>query len=131
MIELDRQAMGEATYCVVFYESQGLSTWWTKWISKRYAHVEVWWHLGDDYWVAIRPNYCYMTCDVMHGAPRVGDNGVSQFHVVKALRKRTSPMFPLGMKTCVAVVKAVIGLRAAWVVTPRQLQHYLSKKAVI
>lgn len=126
-----RQAMGEATYHVVFYESKGTSAWWTRGLDQRYVHVEVWWHIGDDYWVAVRPNHCYLACDVMQGAPRVGENGVSGVHAVEALRSRTSPMVPVGLKTCVTVVKSVIGLRAAWILTPRQLQHYLSKKAFI
>ena len=124
-------AMEEATYCVVFYESQGTSAWWTKWLDQRFVHVEVWWHIGDDYWVAVRPNHCYLTCDVMHGSPREGENGVSRFCVIRALRSRTTPMLPFGMKTCVSVVKAVIGLRAAWIVTPRQLRNYLNQKAFI
>lgn len=124
-------SMGEAMYCVVFYESRGASAWWTRWLDQRFVHVEVWWHIGDDYWVAVRPNHCYLACDVMHGGPRQGECGVSRFRTVKAMRSRSSPMVPFGMKTCVTVVKAVIGLRAAWIVTPRQLFNYLDKKAFV
>jgi hypothetical protein len=125
------EAMGEATYCVVFYGAQMPFAWWTRGLNQRFAHVEVWWHIGDDCWVAVRPNYCYLSCDVMHGAPREGDNGVTHTRVLRCRREKTSPMVPFGMKTCVSVVKAVTGIRAAWVLTPRQLYNYLSTKAVI
>jgi hypothetical protein len=127
----EQQAMGPATYHVVFYASQGTSAWWTKGLDQRFVHVEVWWHIGDDYWVAVRPNHCYLACDVMLGAPREGENGVSEVYAVICERGHTSPMVPFGMKTCVTVVKAVLGLRAAWIMTPRQLRNYLNQTGVV
>ena len=42
-----------------------------------------------------------------------------------------APMFPAGLKTCVSVVKAVIGVRNAFVLTPRQLYNYVDKRGGI
>jgi hypothetical protein len=127
----ERRPLGPATYHVVFYATQDTSAWWTRGLDPRFVHVEVWWHIGDDYWVAMRPTHCYLSCDIMHGAPRVGDNGVSAVCEVTALREKTSAMWPVGMKTCVTIAKAALGLRAAWIVTPRQLYDYITHKAVI
>jgi hypothetical protein len=126
-----RQPLGAASYSVVFYATQGTSAWWTKALNPRFVHVEVWWHIGDDYWVATRPTHCYLACDVMHGRPLVGENGVSAVCDIHALREKTSAMFPFGMKTCVTIAKAIIGLRAAWIVTPRQLYNYLNPRVVL
>lgn len=125
------EAPGEATYLIVFYEARAPLAWWTRWLDQRFAHVEVWWHIGDDYWVAVRPSYHYLSCDVMHGSPREGEGGVTRTRVLRCRRDKVTPMMPFGMKTCVTVVKAVVGIRAAWVMTPRQLYNYLSKKAVV
>lgn len=123
--------MGSAQYLVVYYRAQPTSAWWTRLIDQRFVHVEVWWHLGDDYWVAVRPNHSHMTCDVMIGAPRVGENSVTKLQTVTCLRQATTPMLPIGMKTCVTVVKAVLGVRAAWVLTPKQLYRHIRKRRQI
>lgn len=125
------QGLGPADYWVVYYADLGTSAWWTRWLSRRLIHVEVWWLIGEDYWVAMRPNHCYVTCDVMYGEPRVGENGVSAVQQVSCLRSRATPMVPVGLKTCVSVTKAVLGVRAAWVITPRQLYRFLAKRKVL
>lgn len=117
-----------AVYSVVYYANRGESAWWARFTHREFTHVEVWWDLGEDYWVALRPNYCFVTCDIMRGAPVAGTNEISQVQRVECGRSATRPMFPLGMKTCVTFVKAVLGVRAAWVVTPRQLFSYISRR---
>ena len=125
------ESMGPAVYSVVFYSAQATSAWWTRWLDRSLVHCEVWWHLGDDYWVALRPNHSHVTCDVMHGGPLPGENGISAVASIRCERSITSPMCPFGLKTCVTAVKSVLGVRKAWIVTPRQLHNYLRKRSVL
>ena len=120
--------MGPAEYLVVYYARQATAAWWTRWVDPQFTHVEVWWRLGDQYWVALRPNHSHVTCDVMVGGPAIGENSVTALQTVSCLRGNTTPLFPVGLKTCVTAVKSVLGIRAAWIVTPRQLHNYIRKR---
>ena len=112
-----------AEYLLVYYPRSESTAWWARWLAEReLAHVEIWWAIGEGYYVAIRPYHHFMVADVMHGEPE----GVVQ--KVTAMRRARWPMFPVGLKTCVTVAKAVIGVRNAFIVTPRQLFNYVEKR---
>lgn len=119
--------LGPADYAVVYYAEQGTAAWWTRLIDRRFVHCEVWWELGDGYWVALRPNHCHLTFDVMVGPPETMAH-CSAVQRVRVARQKTSPMCPVGAKTCVSLVKATLGVRVPWIVTPRQLYNYLNKR---
>jgi hypothetical protein len=117
-----------AEYLLVYYRRQGNPTaWWARWFTraKNFSHVEIWWELGEGYWVAIRPFHHYLTADVMQGEP------AGTVQRVTAMRRYRTPMFPAGLKTCVTVAKAVVGIRNAFVLTPQQLYNYVEKRGGI
>lgn len=117
-IDVDRTAL----YLLVYQPRAEGWPWWSALVGDAFAHVEVWWLLGDDYYVAVRPYHQYLTVDIMQGPPE------GRVQEVVARRLHDSTMFPLGLKTCVSVAKAMLGIRAAWVVTPRQLHNYVAKR---
>ena len=123
--------LGPAEYLVVYYERESTSAWWTRWVDDAFAHVEVWWHLGEGYWVALRPNHSHVTCDIMVGAPVPGENRATAVQSVRCERSAQTPMRPFGMKTCVSIVKAVLGVRSARVQTPKQLYDYITKRGYV
>lgn len=115
-----------AEYLLVYtYRSEATTAWWARWFTRDFSHVEIWWELGEGYWVAIQPFHHYLEANVMQGEP----HGVVQR--VTAMRRHRRPMFPMGLKTCVTVAKAVVGIRNAFVLTPRQLYNYVEKRGGI
>ena len=115
-----------AEYLLVYFRrSEGPTAWWARWIRNGFSHVEIWWSIGEGYYVAIRPYHHYLVADVVHGEP----NGEVQR--VTAMRRYRTPMFPAGLKTCVTVAKAVVGIRNAFVLTPQQLYNYVEKRGGI
>ena len=111
-----------AQYLLVYQSAGDYTAWWAKWVDKELSHVEIWWEIGGGYYTAIRPYHHYLVVDIMYGPPQ----GVVQR--VTAQRLHELAMFPVGLKTCVTIAKAVIGVRAAWVLTPRQLYNYVAKR---
>ena len=117
-----------AEYLLVYsYRTDATTAWWARWLTgtRDFSHVEIWWRLGEGYYVAIRPFHHYLMADVMCGEP----SGTVQ--KVTAMRRHRTPMFPAGLKTCVTVAKAVVGIRNAFVLTPRQLYNYVDKRGGI
>ena len=111
-----------AQYLLVYSRRSEDTAWWARLVHRDFTHIEIWWALGEGFYVAIRPYHHYLVADVMQGEPE----GVVQ--PVTALRKHTTSMFPAGLKTCVSVAKAVIGVRAPWIITPRQLYRYVAAR---
>ena len=111
-----------AQYLLVYSAREAQVPWWARWVDRELAHVEIWWEIGDGYYSAVRPYYHYLVTEIMHGAP----NGRVQS--VLAQRLDDSVMFPAGMKTCVSVAKAMLGIRSPWVLTPRQLYNYVERR---
>lgn len=112
-----------ANYLLVYLPRSETTAWWARWFTTRdFAHVEIWWSIGDGFYTAIRPYHHFLVVDIMQGEPE----GVIQS--VRAERRHRWPMLPFGMKTCVTVAKAVVGIRDARIITPRQLFNYVEKR---
>ncbi len=111
-----------AEYLLVYQPRCETTAWWARLIARDFSHVEIWWSIGDGYYVAIQPFHHYLEANVMHGEP----TGVVQR--VTAMRRSRTPMVPFGLKTCVTVAKAVVGIRNAFVLTPKQLFNYVEKR---
>ena len=122
----DGVAEGQVADYLLVYSGRSESTaWWARLTSREFTHVEIWWSIGEGFYTAIRPYHHYLVVDIMQGEP----DGVVQR--VTATRQHTTPMLPFGLKTCVSVAKAVIGVRAAWIVTRRQLYNYVERRGGI
>ena len=111
-----------AEYLLVYSKRSEDTAWWARWVHRDLTHVEIWWSIGEGFYTAIRPYHHYLVVDIMQGEPE----GFVQR--VTSMRRHTTPMFPVGLKTCVSVAKAVIGVRAPWGITPRQLLQYVAAR---
>lgn len=116
---LDTAGTAPIDYLLVYTHRADDRAWWTRWLHRELYHVEVWRDLGDGYYLALCPNHDFLTFDLVQGEP----TGTVQR--VTAYRKVRKALWPLGLKTCVTVAKAALGLRAPWVITPRQLFNHI------
>ena len=111
-----------AEYLLVYYPRGEETAWWARGVDRHFAHVEIWSSIGEGFYTAIRPYHHFLIVDIMDGEP----TGTVQ--KVTAMRRAKLPMFPAGLKTCVSVAKAVIGVRHPLIITPRQLFDYVEKR---
>lgn len=111
-----------AKYLLVYQASHEDAPWWAFMVDKSIGHVEVWWEIGGGYYTAVRPYHHYLVVDIMQGPP----TGTVQ--EVLATRASDFPMFPAGLKTCVSIAKAMLGIRSIRVLTPRQLFNYIEQR---
>ena len=107
--------------------SQGY--WWSRLLKRGFQHVSVL-MLSGRTWVLVRPMYAYtdlVACEWREGdAPYMlvdGDPVILAVQPVRADRLRGL----VGLQTCVTWAKALMGIRAPWVITPWQLYKHASK----
>jgi len=113
-------------YRLVYQPADERTVWWARAMSPKFVHVEVWRLLDVGYWLALQPYHDFLTFNLVEGEPQ----GVVQR--VQARRVRGTPLAPIGLKTCVTVAKAALGLRNPWIITPLQLyRHIASNNGVI
>lgn len=108
-------------YLLVYSSNSPRLAWFTRFVDREFEHVEIWQPLGLGYYLALRPYHDHVTFELVAGEP----SGTVQR--VRARRRSRAAMFPLGLKTCVSVAKAVVGIRNAFILTPRQLFRYVEK----
>lgn len=118
---LDTIGHAPVRYTLVYQKADRRMPWlW--FLDPDFEHVEVWRDLGEGLWLALMPCHDYMKFEVIEGLPE------GRVQSVLARRPPRGAMFPAGLKTCVSVVKAVLGLRHPLILTPRQLHHYVSER---
>lgn len=120
---LDTEGCDPANFVLVYKRASDEAAFWTKWLDARFAHVELWRPLGDDLYLTLEPYHDYLVTRVVEGLP-----DAQVYQRVTARRRRGMPLVPFGLKTCVSVVKAALGLRAAWIITPKQLFNHIEKR---
>lgn len=106
-------------FLLVYSARCATSAWWTKFLDPRMAHVEIWYDLGQGFFLALQPYHDRLEFSLVEGRP----SGLVQ--QVTARRRNGKLLFPFGTKTCVSVVKATLGINAPAVITPRQLFNYV------
>lgn len=109
-------------FLLVYSSNSPRLAWFTRFVDPEFEHVELWQSIGEGYHLCLRPYHDHLVQEIVHGEPE----GVVQR--VRARRRSRSAMFPLGLKTCVSVVKAMLGIRNAFILTPRQLHRYVEKR---
>lgn len=119
---LDTIGEDHVQYLLVYQKADRRLAWFTWFLDREFEHVEVWRDLGDGVYLALMPCHDYMRFELVQGEPE------GRIQRVTARRKRGTPMIPLGLKTCVSVVKATLGLRNALIVTPKQLHRYVAER---
>lgn len=113
---------------VVFHDHGAF--WFSKYLRWGFRHVFV---------VVLRNGYWVML-DGRAGLPELGvvagvDYDLAGFYrrehgftVLGMTAPRRRPRSPVMLGTCVGAVKRVMGIRAAWVLTPYQLYRYLKRR---
>jgi hypothetical protein len=119
---LDLAGCDPIDYLLVYYSRPEAQTWWTRRLDPRYSHVEVWREIEPGFYFATQPSHDYLVTSVVEAQPP----GIVQR--VSALRRRGKVLWPVGLKTCVTIAKAMLGVRAAWVITPKQLHDYVAQR---
>ena len=111
-----------STFLLVYTQNGQRRAWWTFWLPRGLDHIDVWRPIGGGFHLAIAAYHDRLSIELIEGEP----SGVVQR--VVARRPRGKAMLPFGLKTCVTLAKAALGIRAPWVVTPRQLFRYVQKR---
>lgn len=124
---LDLADCNPCEFVLVYTRREPDAAFWTRWLHPDFAHVEIWRSIGEDMYLTLEPFHDYLAIGLAEGLPA---DAICQR--VTARRRRGTPLVPVGVKTCVSVVKAALGLRAAWILTPKQLYEYIkNKKGVV
>lgn len=124
---LDLQGCNPCKFVLVYTKREETAAFWTKWLHSDFSHVEIWKPIGDGLYLTLEPFHDYLVTGLAEGLPQ---EAICQD--VTARRPTGTPLFPFGLKTCVSVVKAALGLRAAWIITPKQLfTHIQSRRGLV
>jgi hypothetical protein len=123
------------SYYVVCFTAQAAPRWWTKILHPKALHVFALKWTGK-HWVMVHPRIAYTEVQVLDyknesDLPTI----VSKMEIEGALRIDFDHLDTDCIRvpwlftpwTCVEQVKALIGVRSFWVLTPRQLWRYLKR----
>lgn len=119
---LDLAGCDPIDYLLVYQKPESAHTWWTRRLHPQFAHVEVYREIEPGLYFATQPCHDYLVTNVVDRLP------AGRIQRVTALRRRGNAMWPVGLKTCVTIAKAMLGVRAAWVITPKQLYGYVAAR---
>lgn len=119
---LDTANADPCTFLLVYPQGGQARAWWTFFLTDKLDHVDVWRPLGQGFYLAFSAYHDRLSFELIEGEP------VGVVQRVVARRPRGKAMFPAGLKTCVTLAKAALGIRAPWVITPRQLYRYVAKR---
>jgi hypothetical protein len=103
---------------------------WDIFTCKYFRHCSVFWFDGYN-WLSADYLGCFLNVEIL---PYSADDDVVKimtgagFIVQKTIRKENDRFIFRGWMTCVTVVKHFLGIRAAWVMTPKQLYNYLERR---
>ncbi len=111
-----------ADFLLVYSPAEVKFPWWTRFVDKDLAHVDIWIPLEYECFLVLKPQHDFLQAVVTADPP----TGLVQ--KVQAQRRMGVAMFPLGVKTCVSVAKAVLGVRDIRILTPKQLFLYVEKR---
>lgn len=122
---LDLEGCDPIKYTVVYSPRTSTSAWWTAGLEEGFAHVEVWRRIEPGFYHVIQPFCDYIALGVVEAEPyQLGGD----YQEVTARRRMGRPIFPVGLKTCVSLVKAVLAVHAPLVITPYQLYKYIKDR---
>jgi hypothetical protein len=114
-------------YYIVFTDAE-TQTWYTRFLEPGYGHCyAVWWDGFN--WIRMRPNLAQVVIEVL---PVVESDAVAKV-VLGNTAVHVQPGDPYNVRTpwmwvpatCTEACKALLGIRAPLVLTPRQLFDYL------
>jgi len=116
-------------YYVVYRDRSSLH-FWDVFTSKGFRHCSAIWWDGFN-WISMDHIACNIEVGIMPYGKKddvvqiLKDEG---FIVQKVKQSDNERFIFRGWMTCVTVVKHLLGIRAAWVVTPKQLFNYLERR---
>jgi len=120
--------MDTQEYYVVFTDAE-VNQWFTRFLHPGYGHCYVVWWDGFN-WIRMRPDLTHVAIEVLplidSGDVELVVLGNTAVHVeVPVNKQRVRTPLMLAPATCTEACKAVLGIRAPFVFTPRQLFNYL------
>ena len=119
-------------YYVVCFKSTGYPHWWNRFLHPRALHVFALKWTGQ-HWVMVHPRIAYLEVQVLDYTEEEdlfeiirGEciDGVCRVDLSLDTERIRIP-WVFGPWTCVEQIKALLGIRAPWILTPRQLHRYL------
>jgi hypothetical protein len=112
---------------LVYYQSPGQIECYWKFLRHPHWHVAVIIHTsaGD---ILIDPRMPYISVDVVTGLLDERFPGVLRQRVSRSIHLGDPPWAGITPGTCVTIAKALLGIRAWWVLTPYQLFRYVEKR---
>jgi hypothetical protein len=122
-----------APHYIICFKSTGHPHWWNRFLHPRALHVfAVKW--TGKHWVMVHPRIAYLEVQVLDYT-REEDllkfikaeciEGICRVDFNHLDTERIRVPWIFGLWTCVSQVKALLGIRAPWILTPRQLYRYL------
>ena len=121
-------------YYLVCFKNCGEPRWWNHFLHPQALHVFALKWTGR-YWVMVHPRISYLEVQVLYDYEREDEvmQIVENMDVIGMCRvdfdhldtDRIRLPWVFGPWTCVEQIKALVGVRAPWVLTPRQLWKHL------
>ena len=121
-------------YYFVCFKNHGSPRWWNYFLHPQALHVFALKWTGV-YWVMVHPRIAYLEVQVLYeyeleeDIVRIVENmeivGLCKVNFDHLDTDRIRLPWVFGPWTCVEQIKALVGIRAPWVLTPRQLWKYL------
>ena len=121
------------SYYVIAFTHQGAPRWWNRFLHPRALHVFAFKWTGK-HWVMVHPRIAYLEVQVLDYTNESDIRSIVENMAIEGLVKvdfnrldieRIRVPWIFGPWTCVEQIKALLGIRAWWVLTPRQLWMYL------
>lgn len=118
---ISSELVGEEWY-IVFTEAKH-DHWVYNFVDKSMGHVYAIRSLNDYQWLVIQPriNITEVKIKLKYNYPHIRMITGEDAKIVKVTAINTRPRGSLNFFNCVEQVKALIGLRAPWCLTPKQL----------
>jgi len=123
------------SYYVIAFTHQGSPRWWNRFLHPRALHVFALKWTGK-HWVMVHPRIAYLEVQVLEYdqesdlpeiVAKMEIDGLCRVNFNHLDTDRIRVPWLFGPWTCVSQIKALLGIRAWWVLTPRQLWLHLNR----
>lgn len=117
-------------FYLVYSEADPDSPFWTRWLDKDLAHVDIWQPVGEGAYLVTRPHFDRLEVTYASQADFDEAQGRGDYaqYVHAHFPLLGKVMCPIGIRTCVTVAKAMLGIRRFGIFTPRQLFNYVEAR---
>ena len=114
-------------FYLVYSEADPDSPFWTRWLDLQLGHVDIWQPVGQGAYLVTRPHFDRLEFTFASQAD-FDDAGHTVQWVRAHYTRLGKVLYPFGLRTCVTVAKAMLGIHRARIFTPRQLFNYVQAR---